>query len=55
MTAVEETGMALARLLRRALNTRLERLDAARQPPVDGRKQDRISNVTEVDDGRAGQ
>lgn len=55
MTAVEETGMALARLLRRALNTRLERFDAARRSPVDGRKQDRIATVTEVDDERAGQ
>ncbi len=55
MTAVEETGMALAHLLRRALRTRLERLEAARQPPLDGRKPDRISNVTEVEDERAGQ
>lgn len=55
MTALEDTGTALARLLRRALRARLERRDEARLSPVNGRKQDRLANVTEVDDERAGQ
>ena len=55
MTALEEPGSALARLLRQALRARLERRDEARLSPVNGQKQGRISNGTEVDDERAGQ
>ncbi|WP_159952864.1 hypothetical protein [Rhizobium sp. 18065] len=55
MTALEDTGAILARLLRQALRTRLERRDEARLSPLHGRKQDRLANVTEIEDERTGQ
>lgn len=54
MTTLEETGTALARLLRRALTMRLERREPERPLPVETGRHDAIANMAEGNDERAG-